>query len=158
MWTLATAAGALLFLCGGPRGFGANTGRHSLWELQRSSKWMTDHTVDDPEILYQDNMDWNYQDLPEIWSVPLTLERVRDQVDSRDFQLPGSTWSHQFCWVPRCLNRYSQPYLSRGLSSSKRKFTIETKWWQRPTSRISCSFGVPSVGWLPTNHLIFNPR
>lgn len=26
MWTLATAAGALLFLCGGPRGFGATRG------------------------------------------------------------------------------------------------------------------------------------
>ena len=93
-------------------GSGQHEECHSLWELQRSSEWMTDHTVDDSEILYQDNMDWNYQDLPEIWSVPLTLERVRDQVDSRDFQLPGSTWSHHFCWVPRCLN-----------------------WWQRPTSQ-----------------------
>lgn len=41
MWTLATAAGALLFLCGGPRGFGATRGTH--FNLRTAEEfWMND--------------------------------------------------------------------------------------------------------------------
>ena len=120
-----------------------------LWELQRSSEWMTDHTVDDSEVLYQDNMDWNYQDLPEIWPVPLTLEKVRDQVDSRDETTPWKSLEPPiFVESPVAWTEFRH-YLSRGLSSSKRKFTIETKWWQ-PDFRDFLLF-LGSFSWMITN-------
>lgn len=157
MWTLATAAGALLFLCGGPRGFGATQeDTHSENCRGVLNEWlimllMIQKSCTRTTWIETTRTCQRYDQCPLHWR-ELGIKSIQGMK-----QLPGSTWSHPFLLSPPLLEPsftiiwvgvYHHPKGSLPLKQNGGNGRLPGFPW---------SFWILSAGWLPTNHLIFNP-